>query len=103
MTTRTRIRAALKDDVTEVRVLMSHPMETGQRKDASGKPVPAHFVTDVTVKHNGKVILAAEFGPAVSRDPYLSFKFRGGARGDTVAVTWLDSRGESRTDEVTVS
>lgn len=98
-----RIRAVSKDDVTEVRVLMSHPMESGQRKDGAGKPIPAHFITEVTVRHNGRVVLGADFGPAVSRDPYLSFKFRGGAKGDKVVVSWLDNRGATRSDEVTVS
>lgn len=103
MTNPTRIRAVTKDDVTEVRMLMSHPMESGQRKDASGRLVPAHFITEVTVRHNGRVVLAADFGPAVSRDPYLTFKFRGGVKGDRLVVAWTDNRGESRSDEATLS
>jgi sulfur-oxidizing protein SoxZ len=98
-----RIRAAVKDDVTEVRVLMSHPMETGQRKDASGNPIPAHHITELTAKHNDKVVLTAQFGPSVSTNPYLAFKFKGGAKGDKVVVSWVDNKGESRTDEVQVS
>lgn len=103
MTNPIRIRAVTKDGVTEVRMLMAHPMETGQRKDAAGKPIPAHFITEVTVRHNGRVVLSADFGPAVSRDPYLLFRFRGGAKGDRVGVSCLDSRGATRSDEATVS
>lgn len=98
-----RIRAAAKEGVTEVRVLMSHPMETDQRKDSSGNPIPAHHITELTAKHNDKVVLSAQFGPSVSTNPYLAFKFQGGAKGDKVVVSWVDNKGESRTDEVQVS
>ena len=97
-----RIRAAVADGVTEVRVLMSHPMETGQRKDASGEAIPAHFITELTAKHNDKVVLNAEMGPSVSTNPYLAFKFNGGAAGDTIVVSWKDNKGDSRTDEVQI-
>jgi sulfur-oxidizing protein SoxZ len=98
-----RIRAAAKDGVTEVRVLMSHPMETGQRKSAAGEAIPAHFITELTAKHNGKNVLEAEFGPSVSTNPYLAFKFKGGTAGDKVSVTWVDNKGETRTDEASIS
>lgn len=97
-----RIRAATADGVTEVRVLMSHPMETGQRKDSSGNPIPAHHITELTAKHNDKVVLSAEFGPSVSTNPYLAFKFNGGAKGDKLSVSWVDNKGDSRTDEVQI-
>jgi sulfur-oxidizing protein SoxZ len=97
-----RIRAAAKDGVTEVKVLMSHEMETGQRKDANGAVVPAWFITELTCKHNDKVVLAGEFGTAVSKNPYLAFKFKGGEKGDKIVVTWKDSKGDSRTDEAAI-
>jgi sulfur-oxidizing protein SoxZ len=98
-----RIRAALKDGVTEVRVLMSHPMETGQRKDSSGATIPAHYIKDLEATHNGKTVLKSQFSGVVSQNPFLSFKFKGAAKGDKVAVKWVDSKGESRTDEATIS
>ncbi|MEN9842175.1 MAG: hypothetical protein RLZZ612_4 [Pseudomonadota bacterium] len=98
-----RIRAASKDGVTEVRVLMSHPMETGQRKDASGATVPAHYIKDLEATHNGKVVLKSQFSGSVSQNPFLSFKFKGGAKGDKVAVKWVDTKGDSRTDEATIA
>ncbi len=97
-----RIRAAAKDGVTEVKALIAHEMETGQRKDANGAVIPAWFITELSVSHNGKVVLASEFGTAVSKNPYLAFKFKGGATGDKVAVSWKDNKGESRTDEVAI-
>jgi sulfur-oxidizing protein SoxZ len=97
-----KIRAANKDGVTEVKVLVSHEMETGQRKDAAGAIVPAWFITELTAKHNDKVVLTSEFGPSVSKNPYLAFKFKGGAKGDKVVVSWKDNKGDSRTDEAVI-
>ena len=98
-----RIRANVVGDSTEVKVLMNHEMETGQRKDAQGKLVPAWFIQNVSATHNGKTVLSAQWGPAVAKNPFLSFKFKGGAKGDKVVVTWVDNRGEKRTDEATIA
>jgi len=93
-----RIRAVEKDGVVEVKALMSHIMETGQRKDKNGKIVPAHFIDVVQAKCNDKLVLDAQWGPAVSRDPFLAFKFKGGKKGDKLTLSWKDNEGESRTD-----
>lgn len=98
-----RIRAALAGDTTTVRVLMSHPMEPGTRKDASGNLIPAHYIKDVEATSKGKSVLKAMFSGAVSQNPFLSFKFKGGAKGDKVVVKWTDSKGESRTDEAAIA
>ena len=98
-----RIRAAAKDGVTEVRVLMAHVMETGQRKDSSGALIPAHFITELSARHNDKLVLSAQFGPSVSTNPYLAFKFNGGAKGDKLVVTWVDNKGDTRSDEVQIA
>ncbi|HYG85385.1 MAG TPA: thiosulfate oxidation carrier complex protein SoxZ [Azospirillum sp.] len=98
-----KIRAASKDGVTEIKVLMSHEMETGQRKDASGAVVPAWFINEVTAKLDGKTVLQAQWGPSVSKNPYLAFKVKGGKAGDKVSVTWVDNKGDTRTDEATVT
>ena len=98
-----RIRANVTGDTTEVRVLMSHEMETGQRKDAQGKVIPGWFIQNVTATHNGKTVLTAQWGPAVAKNPFLSFKFAGGKPGDKVVITWTDNKGDKRTDEVVVS
>ena len=98
-----RIRAKADNGVTTVRALMSHVMEGGQRKDSSGKVIPAHHITDITASHNGKVVLSAQWGSAVSQNPFLAFSFKGGAAGDKVALTWKDNKGDSRTDEVTIA
>ena len=98
-----KIRANLVGDSTEVKVLMNHEMETGQRKDAQGKTIPAWFIQNVTATHDGKTVLSAQWGPAVSKNPFLSFKFKGGAKGDKITITWVDNKGDKRTDEATIS
>jgi len=98
-----RIRATAVGDGTEVKVLMNHEMETGQRKDAQGKTIPAWFIQSVTATYNGKIVLSAQWGPAVSKNPFLSFRFKGGAKGEKVQITWTDNRGDKRTDEATIA
>ena len=98
-----RIRAQAQNGNALVRVLMSHEMETGQRKDSSGKVIPAWHITDVTVALNGKTVMTAEWGPAVSKNPFLQFTVKGAKAGDKIAVTWKDNKGDTRTDETTVS
>ena len=98
-----RIRAQAQGDKAVVRVLMSHEMETGQRKDASGKIIPAWHISEVTATLNGKQVLSAEWGPAVAKNPFLQFTIKGAKAGDKVAITWKDNRGDTRTDEATVS
>lgn len=98
-----KIRATSNNGVTEVKVLMSHPMETGQRKDSEGKTVAAHFITEVAATASGKTVLQAYWGQSVSQNPYLSFKFKGGAKGEKVQVNWVDNKGDKRSDEATIS
>ena len=86
-----------------VRVLMSHEMETGQRRDSAGKLIPAWFIQEVRAEHNGKPVLRAEWGPAVSKNPFLQFSVRGAKAGDKITLHWTDNRGDKRTDEATVS
>ena len=98
-----RIRAKMKGDVAEVKALMSHPMETGLRKNKkTGKKIPAHFIKEVVCEHKGNKVMVASWGVAVSKNPYLSFKFKGAAKGDMIKVSWNDNKGESATAEATV-
>ena len=97
-----RIRATEKDGVVDVKILLKHDMESGQRKDASGKLIPAWFINMLNVKAQGKDVFNAEFGPGVSKDPFLNFKYKG-SKGDKLVVNWIDTKGDKRTDEATVS
>jgi sulfur-oxidizing protein SoxZ len=98
-----RIRAQVAGSNATVRVLMSHEMESGQRKDAAGNVVPAWFIQEVSASLNGKPVLTAEWGPSVSKNPFLQFTIKGAKAGDKVAVAWKDNKGDTRTDEAAVS
>lgn len=98
-----RIKARLEGDTAVVRAIMRHEMETGQRKAADGTLVPAHFIQQVVGKINGKVVVEAQWGPAVSKNPYMEFRAKGALVGDTVSITWTDNKGDTRTDEATIA
>jgi len=98
-----KVRAKLKGSETVVKALISHAMETGQRKDKkTGKKIPAHFIQEVTCSHNGNNVLAADWGTAISKNPYLSFKFSGAKAGDTLKMSWVDNKGESDSVEAKI-
>ncbi len=98
-----KIRAKMEGDKTVVRVLMSHEMETGLRKDAAGKTVPAHFIQEVTATCNGKTVLSAQWGTSISKNPYLQFQFAGAKAGDKVSINWVDNGGDKRSDEAVIA
>lgn len=97
-----KIRASLKGEVAEVKVLMIHPMETGRRKNDFGDVEPAHFIQLVTATLNGKPVLEAQWGTGISKNPYLTFRLKGVKVGDKVAVNWMDNKGESDLIETAV-
>ena len=99
----TRMRAIVKDGKVDVRLLMSHEMETGQRRDGRGAVVPAWFIQNIVVTHGGRTVLSAQWGPSISKNPYLHFRFSGAKPGDKLVVTWFDSRGDKRSDEAAIS
>lgn len=98
-----RIKAVLENDLVEVKLMIRHPMESGLRKDENGKIIPAHFIETLEVKCNERMVFDAYLGMAVSENPFLMFRFKGGAKGDWLEVTWKDNRGDSRTDKTTVT
>jgi sulfur-oxidizing protein SoxZ len=98
-----KLRASAKDGVTTVKALISHPMETGSRKDSkTGEKIPAHFIEEVVATHNGNTVMTASWGAAISKNPYLSFSFKGGAPGDKVGISWVDNKGEKDADETAI-
>lgn len=97
-----KIRARLKDGVTEIKTLMSHPMETGRRKNDFNEVVPAHFIQLVTVTLNGKTVLEAQWGTGISKNPYLTFRVKGAKLGDKIAMIWHDNKGESNSVETSI-
>jgi sulfur-oxidizing protein SoxZ len=98
-----RIRAQATGDKTTVRVLMAHEMESGQRKDSAGKTIPAWHINEVTAALNGKPVLTAEWGPSIAKNPFLQFVIKGAKAGDKVQISWIDNKGDKRSDEAVVS
>ncbi len=98
-----KLRATLQGDTADVRILIAHPMETGQRRDASGKLVPLHFIQSVVVTHNGKTVMDGQWSQAISRNPFLGLRVKGAKAGDKIVVTWTDNTGDKRTDKIAVT
>lgn len=99
-----KIRATQQGEQTEIRILMQHPMETGLRKDpASGQMIAAHFIQTCTVSANGKLLIEGQLNTSISRNPLFAFRARGLKAGDKIAVSWVDSKGDQRSDETAVT
>lgn len=93
-----KIKAKMRKDMASVKVLAKHPMETGLRKDKkTDKIIPAKFIKELVGKHGDKEVFHADFGRAVSKNPYVSFSFAGAKKGDTVTMSWTDNTGETLT------
>ncbi len=98
-----RIRAQMQGSGAVIRVLMGHEMETGLRRDAAGKLVPAWHITEVTAALNGKPVLSAQWGTAIAKNPFTQFTLKSAKAGDTITVSWIDNHGDRRTDQATVA
>ena len=93
-----KLRVKVKKDQFLIKALMTHPMETGLRKDKkTGKMIPAHHITEVVAKYGDETVLSAVWGGAISKNPYLSFKFKGDERKD-VTLSWMDNKGNSASE-----
>ncbi|MEO8849702.1 MAG: thiosulfate oxidation carrier complex protein SoxZ [Casimicrobiaceae bacterium] len=97
-----RVRAIASGNQVVVQSLIQHPMDSGFIKDSNGQLIPPHYIEIVTFEHDGKNIFTADWGPAVSKDPYLKFSFDGGKKGDTLTVKWVDNEGKSDSTQATI-
>ncbi len=97
-----KIRAQVAGDIADIKILMNHPMETGRKKNDNGEWVMAsqpHFIQQVSITLNGKTVVDGQFGSSVSRNPFLGFKIKGAKVGDELVVSWVDNKGDQRTDK----
>jgi sulfur-oxidizing protein SoxZ len=100
MANKMKVRAWTEGSKANVKMIIFHPMETGLRKDKkTGKPIPAHYITEVNCEHNGKTVLKCNWGPGVSKNPYLAFSFKDAKAGDSLKVSWQDNQGQSGSTE----
>lgn len=102
MSEQIKIRAQIQGEITDLRILMQHPMETGQRKDEKGQTLPMHFIQTFSVLHNGKLLIDGQLNTSVSKNPLFTFKARGIKAGDKISVNWTDNTGGKRQDEITI-
>lgn len=98
-----KIRATLQGEISDIRVLMQHPMETGQRKDEKGKTLPIHYIQTFAISHNGQALISGQLNTSVSKNPLFAFKARNIKAGDKLAVSWVDNTGDKRQDEIIVA
>lgn len=97
-----KAKAKLKGGAVQIKALMKHPMETGQRKDKAGEIIPAHHITEITIQAAGKTLMTANYGPAVSKNPYISVLVTGPSKGDTLNIAWVDNKGKNASTDVVV-
>ena len=89
---------AKKDEVVEVKTLITHPMENGQRKDADGKLIPRLLVNSLAVTYNDKPVMNVRLEPAIAANPYLAFFVKVEESG-MLKFTWTDDNKQSWTAE----
>ncbi|MBV1875174.1 MAG: thiosulfate oxidation carrier complex protein SoxZ [Cycloclasticus sp.] len=97
-----KVKAKVKNNITNVRVLAKHPMETGRRVNKqTGEKIPAKYIQELTCEYEGKVVFLAQFGTSVAKNPYLAFSFEGSKKGDSLALRWNDNTGDiEKTDAI---
>lgn len=99
-----KMRATMQGDVADVRVRITHIMETGLRKDPkTDKLVPAHFIDQVVATLNGKTVLEAQWGIAVAKNPFINFRIKGAKPGDKIAISAVDNLGTKYSGETIVA
>lgn len=92
-----------KGELFEVKSLISHKMETGQRKDRkTGEKIPRFIINKFTATFNGKEVFVADWQPAISANPYMAFFMKAEESGDLV-LSWTDDKGETVTKTVKIN
>lgn len=87
-----KIRSLRVEAYTEIKLLLSHPMENGRNRDMNGELIPAHFIRELTIELNDKIVINANLGGSMSKDPFFTFRLKSTAPGDRLRVRWLDNR-----------
>ena len=95
-------KQAKKGEAVEVKIMISHPMESGQRRDETGKPIPRQIINNFVCTYNGEEVIRLDLFPAIAANPYLAFVLTAEASGDIV-MTWKDDKGEAQTETVAIT
>lgn len=95
-----KIRAKRLEGKTQIRTLITHPMETGRSKDPkTNKPIPAHFIQELRLSLNDRLVMNCQTGTSISKDPYFAFLLKGGEPGDKIKIEWVDNLGNQDSEE----
>lgn len=100
-----KVRAKIDGDgLAKVRILISHPMSIDQMDAATGQvKTPGHYIREIACAHKGATVFAADWGQAVSANPYLEFNLKGTAVGDALTVSWRDNKNQSDSGEFKIT
>lgn len=93
---------AKRGEVFEIKTLISHPMETGYRRDSMGQAIPRHIINRFVCTYNGQEVFRAEFFPAIAANPFLSF-FTVATETGEVLFQWTDDQGNTQTETVRIT
>lgn len=94
-----KIRTKRLNNETQIRTLITHPMENGRNKDKQGNIIPAHHIEELWVIHNEVKVIICNMAGSISKNPYFDFLLKGGKAGDNITVTWFDNRGKADSKE----
>ena len=95
-------KTAKKGQPFEIKVLISHPMESGQRRDATGKVIPRHIINRLVCTYNGETVFDADLHPAIAANPFLSFQAIAVDSG-TIEFTWTEDGGAVQTERASIA
>jgi len=95
-------KEAKKGEIVQIKTLISHPMESGQRKDAQGNTIPRKIINKFTCEFNGKPVMSMNLESAISANPYIQFDARVEESG-TFRFSWTDDDGTVTTAEETIT
>lgn len=95
-------QSAAVGEIIEIKTLVSHVMETGQRKDTQGRPIPRDIINLFTATYGGQTVFTANLHPGISANPYLAFYLRVPGAGDLV-LTWTDDAGKKTVEKVALN
>lgn len=98
-----KIRVKRLNGNTQIRTLITHPMENGRNKDKQGQLIPAHHIQELWVEHNDIRVLTSHMAGSISKNPYFDFLLKGGEVGDKITITWIDNKSETDSNSYIVN
>jgi sulfur-oxidizing protein SoxZ len=95
-----KIRTQQLADETEIRLLITHPMENGRNRDSNGSLIPAHFIKELCILRNQIPVLSINMAGSMAKNPFFSFRLKSLLNGDIISVKWTDNQLQSDSAEL---